>query len=432
MQEKYILYKNFTHKLRVFFLVFFFIFAPRLDLNFVLHTGFFSVLLLAMIISAKQRYLFKLPSPLLVTVAFFLSLAFYHLILATLYDNNASYFFSICVSVIISIVFGWLIASYIINHGVDAGNLLDQLLVICTISAVLNSSIILVEFFSPQIKSIIENFLLQNTEGLIYAQHAFQLRGLASAGGAGLSVFNAITVLFIIYLVRNDRLSTFFAMVGASIITFSNIFTGRTGLIFSLLFTSVLVAIILVKNLKSGIIGVIRAVSFTITFLFLFSFLTVFDLDPEVVGWAFEWVDGLLAGKFESASSDDLQTMLFLPDDPIHLLFGLGFFEGVGKIYSRTDSGYLKTILSIGIPLTFLLYFYIIFIFFKVSQVSSNYKWLVVSVLGTLLIVEVKEPFFYQNFTARVILLLSGAAMFILANRRASAMMIKKNVNHVE
>lgn len=423
---------NMIRNLFVFCLVFFFIFAPRFDLKVVIHAGFFSVALLVMLVAVKQRNLFSLPKPLVVVATFFLFLAIYHLVFTFLYDNNPDYFFSICISVIISVVFGWLLASYLINHGADAGDLLDQLLVMCTIAAVVNSSVILVEFTLPEIKSIIESYLLQNPEGLVYAEHPFRLRGLASAGGAGLSVFNAIAVLFLIYLQVNNKISTSFALLGAVAITCSNVFTGRTGLILSILFASILLIIVLVQNLKSGFYGLLRVISVALFSLFSLSFLTNYDLDPEVAGWAFEWVDSIGTGKLESASTEDLKTMLFLPDDPIHLLFGVGFFEGVGKIYPRTDSGYLKTILSIGVPLSILLYSAIIFMFFQVTKVSSKYLWLVVSVLCVMLFVEVKEPFLYQNFAARMIFLLSGAATFILAKRHALAKAIRMKVNHVD
>jgi hypothetical protein len=423
---------NFINKLFMFFLIFFFILAPRFNFNIIIHMGLVSVSLLTMLVIVKRCRIFFLFNPLFFIIIFFLFLALYHLLLSNLYDNDASYFLSICISVIISVLFGWLLASYLINQGVQTSDLLDQLLMICTIVAILNSSIILVNFKFPEIKSIIESYLLQNTEGLVYAEHPFQLRGLASAGGAGISVFNSIAVLFLIYLVSNNKITTSFALLSAVVITCSNVFTGRTGLILSLLFTSTLLIIILIKNLKSGFIRVISAISVAIFSFFLLDYSTIFDLDPEVAGWAFEWVDGLITGKLESASSDDLQTMLFLPDDLIHLLFGVGFFEGVGTIYPRTDSGYIKSILSIGVPLSFLLYFAIIFMFFRVRKVSSKYSWLVVSVLSVMLIVEVKEPFLYQNFTARMILLLSGAAMFILAKRRALAKIIMININRVD
>jgi hypothetical protein len=40
--------------------------------------------------------------------------------------------------------------------------------------------------------------------------------------------------------------------------------------------------------------------------------------------------------------------------------------------------------------------------------------------LGVMLFLEIKEPFLYQNFSARIIFLLSGAAMFLLAKRSST------------
>jgi hypothetical protein len=413
---------NYIKKLFVFFLVFFFVFSPRFDFNLVIHAGYFSVALLAILCAVRKRALFPLPKPLVVIAAFFLILAIYHLVFAALYDNNASYFFSICISIVISNVFGWMLASYLINSGMNTNDLIDRLLIICTMVAVINASVVLVEYALPEIKSIIESYLLQVQDSNInYSEHSFNLRGLASGGGAALSVFNAITVLFLIYLVVNKKIATSFALLSALVITCSNVLTGRTGLILSLLFTSVLLLVTLIQNLKSGFNGSMRIVGAVILLLSLLSLLDNYELDPEVAGWAFEWVDGLDSGKFESASSEDLKTMLFLPDDPIHLIFGVGFFEGVGQIYPRSDSGYIKTILSIGILLSILLYFAIIFMYFQINKVSSKYFWLVVTVSSVMLFIEIKEPFLYQNYAARVMFLLSGAAMFVLNKRRTLA-----------
>lgn len=423
---------NVVRKLFVFFLIFFFIFAPRLDFNVVIHTGFLSVLLLAALVAVRQRTLMFLPKPLVVVAVFFLILAFYHLAIAVFYGNEPIYFFSICISVVVSVVFGWMLASYLFTHGANSNDLIDQLMVVCATTTIVNSSVILVEYILPEFKFAIESVLLQMQDGNInYAEHPFRLRGLASAGGAGLSVANAIAIVFLIYLVINRKLVGSFALLGAVVVTCSNVFTGRTGLILSLSFTFALLVIVLAQNFKSGLYGIVRAASLVIFFSYLLSFLVNFDLDPEVARWAFEWFDGLIAGKLESGSTEDLERMLYLPDDPVHLLFGIGFFEGVGNIYPRTDSGYLKTILSIGFPLGILLYYVIIFMFFRVNKVSSKYFWLVVTVSGVMLLIEVKEPFLYQNFAARMIFLLSGAAMFILAKRRALAKAIRMNADHI-
>ena len=138
------------------------------------------------------------------------------------------------------------------------------------------------------------------------------------------------------------------------------------------------------------------------------------EISDEIIAWAFEWVDGIYGKKLDSSSADDLKTMLYLPDDPFHLIFGIGFFEGKSEIYPRTDSGYLKTILSIGVVFSLLLYLTLIYLFTKTINISREFKILIYPILIFLIIVEIKEPFIYQNFMGRIIMLLIGASLFFI------------------
>ncbi len=405
-------------KTSVFLYLLFFILSPRFDLKIVVHAGFFSAALLFVVMSLKNKSILCLSRQLIYVATLFLMLAIYNFILALIYDNDGIYFSSICFSIIVSVVFGWMLASYLMDRGADSIGVFDQLLRACVMVAIFNSIVVLIEYIYPQVKIIIEGLLLQIQDGNInYAEHPFRLRGIANAGGASLSVFNALIIVFIIFLVKTKKLSAGPALFGSLILTCSNIFTGRTGLILSLFFTFALLILILAKSMKSGVHGGFRILMLILLHSPLLIFFNDFNLDPEAAEWAFEWIDGLGSNKLESKSSNDLKTMLFFPDDPIHLLFGIGFFEGVGKIYPRTDSGYLKSILSVGIPLSFLLYFSIIFMFGRIISLASKYLWFVVSVICLMLFVEIKEPFLYQNYAARVIFLLSGAAIFLLTER---------------
>lgn len=412
----------FFQSLFLFLILFGFIFSPRVNLGVVIHLGFFSVFFLAIVVAFKQRR-FALPRPLLIVAIFFLSLAIYHLALAVFFGNNPIYFISICISVVVYVVFGWIVASFLAEWGVNACALIDRLIMMCAVAVFVNSVIILVEYLSPDTKFFLESMLLNVESQSIYgsyAEHPFLLRGLSSAGGAGLSVVNALAILLFIFLVVNKKISSGTALFCSLVIVLSTIFIGRTGLIFGLLFLFVLLVVLIIQNLRSGLDGFLRAVALILFLLFTIMFALNFDFDfnPEVFNWAFEWVDGLLSGRLETASSDDLKSMLFLPDNPLHFLFGIGFFEGNNDLYPRTDSGYLKTILSVGVLFGYLLYFVIVFMFFRLCKVSKKYRWLVVSVLAFMLFVEVKEPFLYQNFAARVIFLLSGAALFVISRRR--------------
>jgi hypothetical protein len=278
--------------------------------------------------------------------------------------------------------------------------------------AVLNSSIILIEYFSPNVKDAIEGILLQVEDSNInYADHPFRLRGLAGGGGAALSVFGGMMLIPLIFLVLTDKVGGGLSIFAALVITCSNIFTGRTGLVLSIGLTFCLLAIVLIKNLQSGFVGFIRILVLLIFSVSVTALMINFTLDPAVEYWAFEWTRNLESSKVETDSTDALLGMLFLPDNPIHLFLGVGFFEGTSNIYPRTDPGYLKTILSIGVPLSILFYGFIFFIFSRMIKVSSKYLWLVITFWGVIMLLEIKEPFIYQNYVGRVILLLAGATM---------------------
>jgi hypothetical protein len=409
---------GFAQSLFLFFVLFGFIFSPRLNVGVVIHVGIFSVFLFALAFTFKQRR-FALPKPLFYFAVIFLSLANYHLLLATFLGNNPIYFFSICISSIVYVTFGWIVASFLDERGINDSALIDHLIMLCAIAIFVNSAIIIVEHLSPEIKTSLESLLLNSEDANVnYAAHPFMLRGLSSAGGAALSIVNALAVLLFIFLVVNKKISNGAALFGSLIIVISNIFVARSGLILGVLFFVVLAITLLTRSLRSGVYGIMRAGALILSLLIALMFILDYELDPEAAGWAFEWVPGLLSGKLESESSDDLISMLFLPDNPLHLLFGIGFFEGESNLYSRSDSGYLKTIFSIGMPLAFLLYSVIIFLFSRLLKVSPKYRWLVVSITAFALIVEIKEPFLYQNYAARIIFLLSGAAMFVLSQHR--------------
>jgi hypothetical protein len=215
--------------------------------------------------------------------------------------------------------------------------------------------------------------------------------------------------------------------LAAIVIVASNVFTGRTGLIFGALFLSALVFSLVFAAVKKGFSAAPKLVLLCV-FLFLFANAVLgFDLDAEARDWAFEWLEGLATGHLRSESSDELGTMLFLPTQAHHLLFGIGFFEGDSTLYPRSDSGYVKTIFSVGLIFGAMLYFGIGRMFWHVSRVPGGSRLLVICVLLFMFIVEIKEPFLYQNYAARVICLLSGGAIFVKQALRRRAAILASN-----
>lgn len=397
-----------------FFAVFFFLFAPRLAIGGGVSTGMLAVLcVVALAIKARRRI--TIPLPLLYVGACFVLFALYSTVMASIYGNNPVYFISICLSVTVSLVFSWFFAELVSETGLANKELVFFIVTLMAWAIFVNSLVIVLEYLFPPLKTAVEAFLyLDETANINYADHPFRFRGLASAGGASLSIINAVGVLLIIFLFFSKKMGGALGILLALVMVVSNIFTGRTGLIFGIVFFAILLALVLTRLSKSGLKGLMGVVLFAVVCALFMQYALSFQLDPEVALWAFEWVEGLTSGQVSSSSSDDLGTMLFLPTNVVHLFLGIGFFEGEGRIYPRSDSGYVKSILTLGLVGSLFLYALIGKILLDLRKVDKCFVWLILPILAFLLIVEIKEPFMYQNFAARVVFLLSGTAMFLL------------------
>ena len=407
---------NYFLNVLLFLSIYLFIFSPRLNIGPFGHTGY--IIVSVIFILAFFSKIELVDFTLIVSVLLFLFLATFHYLVSLYYSNDPIFFISIQLSLISYLLFGYFISKLLLaKTSIELGDaifLIDKLIKFIAIAIFTNSTVILLEFLVPEIKLAIESVLINSSDANInYQDHSFRFRGFSSSGGAGLSIVNTLGIIFFIFLLHKNRISRFAALVCGLVIVTSNIFTGRTGLIFSIVFFLLLLLCILSKVAQLGWRSTIRSVgSFLIVSTLILSTVN-FDIDPEITKWAFEWANVTETGKVETSSTDDLLTMLYLPSDLSHLLVGVGFFEGNDRIYPRTDSGYLKTLLSIGVPFSLILYGWIIFLLTRLIKISKQYTLLVWSLLAFMMLVEIKEPFLYQNFSARVIFLLSGSALFL-------------------
>ena len=133
-----------------------------------------------------------------------------------------------------------------------------------------------------------------------------------------------------------------------------------------------------------------------------------------VFDYAFEFVVNFQKGQgFRTDSSDDLKTMLFLPD-VWNILFGNGSFDKGYAGIRQTDSGYMKTLLASGL-LGFITV-YGVFLFIAISVFSSlkpykNLRYFVLIVFVSMFVIEIKGPVFYQNDVSRFFWLLYGTVL---------------------
>jgi hypothetical protein len=265
-------------------------------------------------------------------------------------------------------------------------------------AAVVNSLIILFEFSFQPFRDFIENFLVQ-FPGSNYAT-GMRFRGLASAGGAGLSILNSLVFAIILEKICLSAKSGFLVLC-AFIIFCATVFIGRTGLLIILLLS-------LYYSFRSYKIFIFSSV---VGAFLMFSIVFLQDYFKQIFNDDFLWVSAgfLLEGIdwFENEGTmDALQTFYFWPSG-INLFIGYGFY-GIGNFTPWTDSGYMRSILSVGLPLSLIIYtIYLKFIFHGI-YLDRFFSLLLV----ILLVAEYKEPLLFSGFSSRVFILLVAGKYF--------------------
>lgn len=314
------------------------------------------------------------------------------------YSGGQFYFSIIIINVFACSIFSIVFSVILIKKNFTIYNIFQIFFFI----GVLNSIIIVISFFIPEVRLFIESLLYQQEGSNIdYMNIDWRLRGIAAAGGASLSVFLAFSVVCGVICNKEKLLSSNFFLLCSSIILLAQFFVARTGLILSLIVFSIWFAVELFK-FRPRFYLVLSVFS---TLLTLF-FIAFYEELSTILPFALEIFYNFFSGEgLETGSTNELIEMLVFPSDPLYLSFGFGCFEGC-QIY-RSDSGYLKTVSAIGLLLSLVIYFVAFYFFvFKVANLISAGKcyWFLFVVL--LFISEVKEPFIYQNYLARALIFL--------------------------
>ena len=300
------------------------------------------------------------------------------------------------------------------------------------ITAFVICSLIQTFFISLSIASVAFRFVMNSVidvTGNTNYLESFRVRGFSASGGSALSFIQAIGVLSSLYLLRTTRKSkyAYFALM----IWIPILFVGRTGFYLSAIFI-----ILHFANTQSMINFLrsvfLRPISLVVTAVVIASTPHVFQIMPDLfdseaqdkvkfaVRWGFELFINAQDGEFSTATTDSLLDMLVIPTEPIYFTFGLGVFDSGAFGYERTDSGYLKTMYSSGIIGVLILYGTLYFAFFRVAMdcQSTRLKYYLLTILAAAIILEIKEPYLYQNYFGRYFLLLIGGGSVILWKKR--------------
>lgn len=285
---------------------------------------------------------------------------------------------------------------------------IDGFLLLILMVVVLNSVIILVELQFDSFRSFIEGYL-DPLGGVINYADGYRLRGIASAGGAGLSISIPAALIIALHLFDRGRLNPVFLLILISILLGSVVVIGRTGIVLLIIPVSMYLFMLLTRR-NNGY--TIRRTFFLVLIpLFIVAplfFQYVSDFMSQMFGDAFvKYAFGfLLEGKSGIEDEGTVGVMAeyitVLPTEFPRALTGYGFYGG-SDFEPWTDSGFSRTFLSVGFLFGSIFYVIIYYMYFLTFRLN---KYLIGSFVLVLTLAEIKEPLLFSGFASRMFILI--------------------------
>lgn len=376
----------------LYFCLLFYIFGTRLSLPFYAPLFLIGPIYAFLNLKTLKSFLFNYNIQLFLIIIIFLII--YYSLNSYLHENFDFTFFTVLISLIIYTYFGYWIRS---NYKYFTVNRYFILIIIITI---LNCSIILVEFFFPNIQELIELYNFQEiTSNIDYKSHYFKMRGISFGGGASLSIFTSISGI-LIYKFSNKIgfIATNFVYL---LLLLSIFFVGRSGLAIVLL--TIFIYLISKFNIKNILT---YATFLSIIYFLFFDFILDNIKNDFVIEYSTDWIITFFdSGTIEDDSVSTFQDMIHFPRDFFTILFGNGYyFNHIDNLH--TDSGILKLLYNYGYIISALIYAFLFFIFYKIYKFYDEPIILIIFIL--LFVFEIKEPILFTNYSSRFIFTLMG------------------------
>ena len=325
------------------------------------------------------------------------------------------------ISVSVMVLLGFCVGFTLRNYQ----NLSELPLEICKIFVsivVFNAIVVLLEFYYPSVRSLLESLLVP--DGRVDYADGLRFRGLASAGGASLSVAHGLSVPIAYYLFRKNIIGPLALLLSVSAVLASLIFIGRTGFVVALLGILLVSVLTRASAQKTQLWFKVWVFILFIASLSLVSYLGVF-YDSLPAHYQNYSINVFLGGS-ESLKSEGtisyVASFYAFPDDLLALVFGVGNFSGgFDSGYSLPgDPGIMKVLTAYGI---LGLLFYLGLIVWCFSLPKGYLKDILVISCILLISTELKEPLLFKGYSSRFFWLLVGVMLYqkgVLAIRRST------------
>lgn len=398
------------HNMFILGALYFFILAPKFYINGdgVVDSGMISVFLLILLTwSGKVQFILNRFLPFVFIFLSLFSLTLFSSFVSLEFGpfSHHYYFFRVLVYVLVGISIGTYYSRFLCFR-----ELLIFLLKLLIIIGVINSFFILLSFFFPEFRQILEGVLYQDEGSNInYLKREIRLRGLAAGGAANQSLFlGALVVIAVgLYLYRTMRLINMIIIV--VILTFANVLVGRTGILVSFLGVLSISAIFLAKMVFSSVLNVraLYILFFAAAFTALLPILVYIVFPDSVYYYALGFFYSALEGISDEGTVGILINFYHIPDSVVSFLIGVGNGSGSFLEGAYGDPGFMKMFTSVGLLGSLLFYSVILYLGYKMNG-ESKMAPLITALFFIWFLAEFKEPFMLKGYFARAMWIFIG------------------------
>ncbi|CAK2950633.1 membrane hypothetical protein [Vibrio crassostreae] len=364
-----------------FIIIFMLLCGPRLkfpDLNilFTLLLVPVSLLLIAWRYKIEKNILFLL---------YLLVLSLIFSIITVLINDSISYVPIVSSLSVICSFFAAYSVVYIYRLSFNDENYIEKITHDIMVSYLINCIFVVLVMVVPAVKKVATTLLSQNEKMIALANESVRSLDLVMGGGAVASI--VFSVFFVLSILTWLKERSVFSVICLVFSVFGMLLTGRTGLVFSIVF---IIPVILSYNyLNKGKVDIINVTSTLMYVLLIFSSfmlscLIIFRLSyPEEASliieksmdWALEPYRNLfLKGSLESESTSSLVSMYRNYDVIFEYLsfFGTSLSgRDIGN-YFDSDIGYLRILYTSGFVGALMIFFKYFYLLLKYIEIFSK------------------------------------------------------------
>lgn len=383
--------------------------SPYFDLRvMVLHGGMLATACFLLMNGRLALKALALESVLIVFIVLCL-FALYNLLVVSVYaieftTTLQTYIIQVCIYIMLGLV----LAMKLMQKALDLDQVITLIFKLVTLVVFVNALIILIEYQVPPFRAFIESLLyLPDNSNINYLTREYRLRGIASGGAANLSLFHGMVLVIIQALYIKNKIGTAYTLVASVTIFSSLLFIGRTGILVG--FIGIVIFHLLNLMMARNKLAFRRLVLYVSLAAIVIVAPPVFSLffPDNVLAYSISFLYQGVEGMQAEGTTRAVANMFDIPNKWGKLLFGVGAHWGDFSLQGRVDAGYMRMLTALGIPLA--LAFYIFYAFLAKYVLSiTHYKsvWIVLIVI--MFIAEIKEPFIFKGYSARLIWMMIG------------------------